>query len=85
MLKKPSVAFRATPLARRDSLVAHISNGVQPFEMAARPWAARRLPKNSVFGSLLEQHADPQIQVTGRVPVPVGSPRLQVSVLDREQ
>jgi len=49
VLKKPSVAFSAPPLARRDSLVAHISNGLQPFEMAAHPWAARRLPKDSVF------------------------------------
>jgi len=36
MMKKPSVAFPSPPLARRDSLVAHISNGLQPFEMAAQ-------------------------------------------------
>jgi hypothetical protein len=49
MLKKPSVAFSATPLARRDSLVAHIFSGLQPQKMATHPCAARRTLKNKVF------------------------------------
>ena len=49
MLKKPSLAFSASPLARRDSLVAHIFNGLRPSKMAARPVPRRRLSKNRVF------------------------------------
>jgi hypothetical protein len=49
LLKKLSVAFSATPLARRDSLVAYIFNGLQPSKMAPHPVPPRRQPKNRVF------------------------------------
>jgi hypothetical protein len=52
MLKRPSVAFSATPLARRDSLVAQIFTGSQPQKMATHPCAAPRLLKNVFFSSL---------------------------------
>ena len=49
MLKNPSVFFSVTLLARRDSLVPHIFNLLQPSKMAAHPCAARRMLKNRVF------------------------------------
>ncbi len=48
-LKNRQWLSSATPLARRDSLVATISNGSQPLEMVAHPVPRRRLPKNRVF------------------------------------
>lgn len=46
MLKDPSAAFSAASLARRDSLVSHIFNGLRRSEMAAHPCTASRVPKN---------------------------------------
>ena len=54
MLKKPSVAFSAPPLARRDSLVAHISNGLQHSKWRPVHGPRAGCRKTAFFSSLLD-------------------------------